>query len=273
MSLRNQLDLAVEISGLGPASLNDYFPLFPEKLAEFWAASKARLECWSRQCQTYAGPSEKSLDTEVDSLAILPVVNEILITEPLTRVWAAAVSAIEPANTDLQGEPVVRDALQRHLTARGWALRFIARLAISCPEIIENLHSDCRRLERWTDLLVARWIGCGSRIHEFAPNPGRAEDFHQEFSTSPGDVEHWWRVAFRSITSGMDVMNIPDEVNAEQNRRIEKSILASLGRHVTRDTPPPRTPCGEELDFAFTDIEGWLEAALNPTADDPRAIL
>src|SRR5262245_4514207 len=71
---------------------------FPDAALElYWSASKCRHERWARTLKTLAAFTSQTSGSPVPSVgtACNPLLDEVLTTEILTRVWAAVCLAID----------------------------------------------------------------------------------------------------------------------------------------------------------------------------------
>ena len=98
--------LAGLVSYHGPVFLRAAVGLTAERLEHYWTASKCRLERWQRglkaACETNRSPRD------VDRLPGL--VEEILLSEVLTRVWSALVISVDRAGGTTEAGPLVRSS-------------------------------------------------------------------------------------------------------------------------------------------------------------------
>src|SRR6266568_9438752 len=123
---------------------------------QYWVASKCRLDRWGRLLRKLTDAAgQPQLPATLAWPRVRPVLEEILATELLTRMWTATACAYDAARSDQDLEPVARSVFTGHLDARRRLLTLLADgQVIRRPESVELDHLR-RRVERWTDMLLA----------------------------------------------------------------------------------------------------------------------
>ena len=146
----------------------------------YWSASKCRCDRWTRAIRRQG---ELILQGKVTSREawprLVPLFQEVLAGELLTRIAAAAAAAHDAREKVTELEPVARSVFTAHLEARGKVLQLLLtgeRQEVSEAKRLNDLR---RRIERWTDMLLARFAQCAS-IHDFAFEPNRMQDFAED---------------------------------------------------------------------------------------------
>jgi hypothetical protein len=211
---------------------------FDAAIEQYWSASKARLDNWSKACRGYlrlqisAPPA-----VAADGLFIMawqearPIIEEILVAEILTRIWTAAVS-LGNDRRDCSWQPIVRSVFTGHLTARNRALNVLVYGRGFSAREASELNALRRRCERWTDLLLSYLVdarsAAPSRIYEFAFEPDRTHEFAKDLADDKEDrskplpaemLQASLRAAF---AKGLE----HDSPQARLNQQIANSIIA-----------------------------------------------
>ena len=85
------VELAAILAANGPALLAADAHVKQKPLDEYWTASKCRLDRWQRVLADFRRLAQQSArrPTPQDWRRLVPVIEEILTGEVLTRVWAA----------------------------------------------------------------------------------------------------------------------------------------------------------------------------------------
>ena len=171
------------------------------------------------------------------------MLEEILASELLTRLWTAAAAAYDAARGDQELSPVARNIFSGHLDARRRLLALLADgRVILLPEAVQLNHLR-RRVERWTDMLLAH-LAPLIDIEEFAFEPARARDFAE-------DLDHESAHAETRFTSQLVLVSLRASFadglsdrspNADLNRRIGAAILGALPRRDLRLHQPRQIP-------------------------------
>ena len=143
-------------------------------LASYWSASKRRIDSWGRYLRQGA-LDDKEQPAKFTLTAIL---EEIVLSEPLTRIWTA-ISAAGHQSRDLEKSVAVAEYIMKsHLEVRDQAM-----VRLSTGDQDEQTVADIVRLDRctarWTDLLLA-YVEQNYPASHLAPNPERSLDFFQD---------------------------------------------------------------------------------------------
>ncbi len=253
------VELAALVSAQVPVLLAGAGRITAVGIDAYWAASKCRFDRWARRLNSALATSDRTakprkFDGPIASDLSFATCCEVLTSEVLTRVWAAAAMASDAAASTSELGPVTQSILFGHLEARRRVLDYIAAVDKRRPEReakrpIRQLDQLRRICERWTDLLLAPladWCDLeslahdASRVTDFAQD--RADDRDSEFdSRARAILAASLRVAFRRTGGG-------STGNADLNADVAAAILRCLNLEQLE-------AAGVELDrSAF----GWL---------------
>ncbi len=179
------VELAATVAYHGEAFLRSTASVSRKGIESYWLASRNRIDAWSaglKQLETEvqrqeaeeavlaAGQRESIWDD------LLPLAEEVLASEILTRVWAALGCAFDARTQTDDVAPFVRSALVSHLESRHRMLRFVMERSELSSERIRHIDRIRRQAERWTDVLLGYLIHY-TDIREFAFDDNRVEDF------------------------------------------------------------------------------------------------
>ena len=241
MHSRELIELAALASAHGPALLRSSSPFLAiEGLGQYWAASKCRLDRWSRvlrasmpsdsQTSAHASAFFQTLHQAPPSDGHLKsVLEEILTSEVLTRVWTAMLAAFDQRRGCDEHSPIARTILLGHSEARHRALLLLVHgPGVSSHDAL-TLNRLRRRAERWTDLLIGH-LSIEHDVSEFSANPALAREFAEDFRHHRG----WsldgqaWPLAMASLRAAFR-QGISDRCpNSDLNRQIAAGVLACL---------------------------------------------
>lgn len=148
-------------------------------LAEYWEASRDRQSTWWRTMSDW----RRSLRSVADAIErfdeIKPIIDEMLISELLTRVWSAIADVHDQAFREPTYQPIARNILIAHVDVRNrvWSMLFND---LSLPtEMLKNIALQRRRVERWTDLLLAH-LPNPDAVATWAIDAERMSDFRDD---------------------------------------------------------------------------------------------
>src|SRR5262249_20214502 len=127
MHHRDLAELAALLAIHAPAIVQQRQPLSPGSNQAYWTASKCRLDRSGRILKHLtAAETETQLPATLVWPRVGPVLEEILVSELLTRIWTATAVAYDSALEEQELEPVARSVLTAHFDARRRVLSLIA---------------------------------------------------------------------------------------------------------------------------------------------------
>jgi hypothetical protein len=266
MHARELVELAAIVSVHGSVLVRDTQRLSNSGVQQYWTESKCRLDRWAHSLKTFAADAAAGGDARRSQWPhVRGVLEEILTSEILTRVWTAVLCASDRRHGTLEAEPIARSVLVGHLEARHRVLMLLVGGLGIDVEAAVRLNQLRRRVERWTDLLIGYLAGHDD-VSEFAIEPERARDFAQDLrsqSQCPGGRQAWplvvssLRAAFRR---GLE----PLSANPDLNARIAASILCCFPADLFDSTGQFRSLWLLRLSNAASDAQGMIEELLSP---------
>lgn len=192
---------------------------------EYWSASKCRLQRWITALKMFEKDLAQPSDDHDPWPALELVVQEILMSEFLTRIWAAAVHF----HDDYQGSDELRglasSTFVSHIEARNRAVRLLLSGQGSNEEVFDRTNALRRKMERWTDLFLSLLPSKECAVR-FAFDPKRVTDFFAEKTEEKGNA--WLRRQQLLMASFCAELSSISRfaANPEFNRQIAAGILA-----------------------------------------------
>jgi hypothetical protein len=236
---------------------------------QYWAASKCRLDRWGRLLrQLTAATTEPQLPATLAWPRVRPVLEEILATELLTRLWTATAAAYDASRSDQDLEPIARNIFIGHLDARRRLLGLLADgRVIKLPEAVQLNHLR-RRVERWTDMLLAH-LAQSIDIAEFAFEPDRAREFAEDLDREAAQAERRFtcQLVLASLRASFADGLAERTPNGDLNRRIGAAILGTFREEITDSTGLVKSLWLERLSRTASDTEGMIEELLRLDVD------
>ncbi len=222
------VEIAALVSAYSQHVVAGKAPLPPGALERFWDRSQRRLKLWLTGLMHYQRrfPVVAPEDHQQLWSDIVPMLEEIFVSEVLTRVWGAILTAMDQERGTHQTEPIARNVLIGHLDARKRALQ----LLVTDPGLtlghLQPIDSIRRRVERWTDLLLGHLVERYS-VDDFAFDPQRAREFgaQQLLQSQENSRDQAWILLLIGLRSSFSDTPVgpPNEVIQEE---IISSILA-----------------------------------------------
>ena len=200
----------------------------PQQLAsvDYWTSSKCRIQRWNAALRVFNEDLEDANSSHNPWPAISTVVEEIYVSEFLTRVWSAAVLAhdIYQESDELFG--LAHSIHISHIESRNRAMRLLLGNQAANEKEFDRLNLLRRKIERWTDLFLARVtdIKIGRM---FAFDEKRVEDFYEEIEeSSPMMHSRRNQILIASFAAELGKFQSQWAANPELNRKISSSLLA-----------------------------------------------
>ncbi|MGD9646105.1 MAG: hypothetical protein AB7U73_10375 [Pirellulales bacterium] len=277
MHVAELVQLAAFVSAQGPNVLAGSHHLSTDGSERYWTAAKCRFDRWGRELKQHLRRAADA-DIQISLLWFLlrPVLEEILCSESLARVWAALAAAHDRQHNTQELEPVARSVMIGHLEARHRALELMLHGPGLGSEHAVYLNRLRRRIEQWTDLMVAH-VAPLSDPAEFALDAGRAARFLAELGPAAGPgATRRWSLALGALQGsrvpGLDVRS----PNADLNAAIAAAIASSLPPTLFDDAGLPRSLWLARM-YAISDDAQWQLSRLAcddrgaPQQDSPLA--
>jgi len=194
---------------------------------------------------------------------VQPTLEEIITSEVLTRVWTAVAFAHDRHHGTQEVEPVTRSVLVGHHEARNRALTLIVSgRGIGTAEAA-HLNRLRRRVERWTDLLLGRFL-LEHDATELTFNRQRARDFaedlRQERVSDSGTCV--WSMLLSSLRTTYQKGDWSQAANPDLNRQIASAVFGCFEPDVSDSTGLLESLWETRLTNVTTDAQGMLEELL-----------
>lgn len=238
MHSRELAELAAIVAVHAPILIDGRGHIPPECSQQYWAASKCRLDRWGRLLRKLqAATGEPELPATLSWPRVRPILEEILATELLTRVWMAMSLASDAAYGWEELTPVARSVFTGHLDARAKLLALMADgRVIALPEGVQLNHLR-RRCERWTDMLLAHF----SRhmdIGPFAFEGDRARDFADDLEHESAHTNQQFtsQLVLASLRASFAYGLADRSPNVDLNRRIGSAVLTAFREEIADST-------------------------------------
>ncbi|GAB5517456.1 hypothetical protein [Rhodopirellula baltica] len=190
-------ELASVLAYHGPAMLLQRRPISPEAIAQYWSASRNRLDLWHQVMARFnrvksTGDFYRMRCWWTDHMGVL---EEILASEVLTRVVAAIGDGIDRRNGTDECSPITQAIHLSHLEARNrvqWAI--LDRRGCSVTDAV-RLNRLRRVTERWIDVLVGSISAYDAELTRFGMDLTRTRSHAtaaRECSTTPSHETVAW---------------------------------------------------------------------------------
>lgn len=175
-------DLAALISQHGPAIVRAREAVPPSALTDYWASSRSRFDLWHQTMMRYRN-AEKSGNLQAMRKwwqEHIVVLEEVLVTELLTRVVAALAAGMELESEAEEISPVTHAVYLTHLEARTRVQQIMLRgRGCSVPDAV-RLNRLRHAVERWTDAMIGRMSVDTPRSIRYSIDASKAAEYAKE---------------------------------------------------------------------------------------------
>ncbi|MBM4088216.1 MAG: hypothetical protein FJ276_02115 [Planctomycetes bacterium] len=224
MHARELVELGALVAVHGSAFMHRPSPLTDRFMEQYWVASRCRHDRW---IQGMSGWEDRSRDPAGrDGPHVRAIIEEVLLTELLTRTWAAVAVGCDRVQHADALSPIVRGVLAWHVEARNRAMQLMVHGGGFEMDEGAALNRLRRQTERWTDMMMG-YVHRGCDVAEFAFCSERARDFAADLG---GQLQqptgnHVWNLTLVGLRSAFQHGLSHASPNAELNQRIAGSVL------------------------------------------------
>ncbi|MBX3417646.1 MAG: hypothetical protein KF851_08595 [Pirellulaceae bacterium] len=225
----------------------------------FWLNTKTRTLRWHTALKTFELDLANPQPNYQPWPALEIILEEIIVSESLTRIWAAmAVALDERFHTD-HFSPLGRSIFIGHMETRNRVMRMLLRFRSLNEVAFDRFNQIRRSVEKWTDLFLGLfpWPEIAT---QFAFDPKRLEEHHRENQNSePALMADRIRLWLASAEKAFSICCGKWSANPELNRRIVEGIFASIDLESFDDEPLPAIIRTLQRERAHADAQALLD--------------
>jgi len=256
MHVRQLVQLAGWAAAHGQELIHSEAALPESAIQQYWLASKCRIQRWTEVLRRYSGlandssgafASEETTPNDPKRSGVLRAkekekvgqcgwhlaasVEEILLSELLSRVWAALLVGYDRRHGRQQAGPLAQSILQDHLEVRSRVLHLLLQPKQYWISQTSRLNQLRTQVERWIDLLLAALADLVPAT-AFAIDPSRVQDFAGDFSLRmlPAQRQQAWKLTLASLNKSFQRNLQPGSANPDLNKAIAQAVVQCLPR-------------------------------------------
>lgn len=219
-------DLASLLSQHGPSIIRGQRVFATSAVATYWATSRTRFELWHQTLARYrraeeSGNFQALRDWWRDHSIVM---EEVLVTEILTRVVAGLVAAVESQTGDFEVGPVTHAVYLSHIEARNRVQKIMLYSKGNSVEDAVRLNRLRQAVERWTDAMIGRMATETPKNLQYAFDLPRAAHYCE-------DMRQMTRMSSRSTAMWLMNASMHDTL---RRRTSERSALPEANREVVQ---------------------------------------
>lgn len=226
------VDLAAVVSEHGPAILYGRETLSPEALTHYWTATHSRFNLWHQAMARYSRAEQLNQESALNDWweQHTPVMEEILVSEILTRVVAALGIGLDSQASEEEISPVTHAILLNHLEASNRVHQVMLKANGRNMVKAEQLNRVRRGIESWTDVLIGRMALRSREPLQYAIERERALEYAEEAVLQGYGV-------IRKTSNALMNMSMHDMIStrlsaepalAAANREVARSVMLML---------------------------------------------
>lgn len=255
MRTQTFLDFSVVLSEHADSIVNGTYRLDEKQLQKFWVQSRVRFDCWGLKLKRCTHQLESS-GYLADAIwrAWQPFMEEILVSETVTRVWAAMLHAIDDQLGWQEYSPIGRSVVLSHKDARRRVLRILLRGQQAASGVAQQLNQTRINTERWVDLLLAS-VSPELDLERYGFEAKRLANL-QRIAHSSKSRHHLIGAA---ASYGLPAASRVGDEHRRHHTQIHASILGCLGPELFQPTT------GQV-------VSGW-QARMYTLTDDKKGVL
>jgi hypothetical protein len=192
---------------------------------EYWAKSKCRIARWNSAIKMF-DHDLRDMDPKHNPWpAIEVVVEEIIISELLTRVMSAAFVVYDQYSNKDELKGIAHSLLIGHMETRNRAMRLLLHGRAMNEQVFDRINQLRRQVERWTDLFLSRFDN-SKKASEFGFNVQRVKDFAGERAVySEEEFRRSQQIFIQSMAKSLESGTRKFAANPDLNREIATGVL------------------------------------------------
>lgn len=213
-------------------------PIPADALTGYWLANRERFALWERGLQRF-----REIEEHGRVLAMrdwwsthLAMLEEILVSEILTRVMAAVGAMLDARVPNHQAEPLTQSVYRQHLEARGQVLRLLLFGRGGSVDDTVRLNRLRNTAERWADALIAPLAGPHPETLRYAIDAAQTLRLGTDGSTIDLGANPVallpQRFQWPLIEVSLGLLVQPHAALPHANRQIGEVVLACLGEQL-----------------------------------------
>lgn len=224
--------IAALIAAQGPSLILMRQAIPSEATVRYWAAARQRFDLWNQGLGRFG-----DLENAGRTLAIrawwrehLAMIEEILVSEILTRVMAAIGAGLDADPTEGDIEPITQSVFRTHLEARNRVLRLLLFGRGGSVDEALRLNRLRRCAERWTDFLLGPMGKQHPEALRFAHDCGRAKAFGDDAADLQCSRDAAAVNALTMATLDISLSSLSERRPAlpQANRQLGQAVLACV---------------------------------------------
>ena len=210
-------------------------PIGDEQLQVCWQAARSQLIDELRRIDACVdgetNPADDPHPSQPQWVRLAPLIEEVFATEMLTRVWSGVLAARDRLHPLCGYGAVARNILVLQLKVRQRALKLLVDGAATDKDITRIAAADRtrRKLERWTDLLLAELV-LRDKVVDYACDARRAREFGIDYfqNQTHATYQSTWTLLIAGMRTAFPAIDAAKRDSASLPEDLFRAILGCL---------------------------------------------
>ncbi len=229
----------------------------------YWAASKCRLQRWQSALKVFENDLKNPAEMHDPWPAIQVVIQEILFSDLLTRIWTTLLIQHDRAIKHPEMQSIGHSIYIGHVEARNRALRLIIRYRGVNEAAFDQLDEVRRRIERWTDMLLSR-ISNLDTAAQFGFDENRIRGFAADRPLeSHRRRKEMEQILLASLISCLHQNGSQYSANPDLNREIACGVLECLPTDRFDSTGLPKSILMLQMEQVQNDTQQMVQSLID----------
>jgi hypothetical protein len=230
----------------------------------YWAVARQRFERWQARLSLHRSRTESAGASRRVALwrEIRPTIEEIFLSDVLTRMVAAFGTKLEAEGLDSDMGPIVYNIYSAQEDIRHRCLRLLVAPGLPVDQAVE-LNRIRHSLEHWTDAFLA-YLSDRPIVLRFAFKPERTQEFVDEISAQPSEQARQvaWQLLTASCQKWMAKNCSSTSANPQLNQQLGEATLAMLQPDRFPSLSPFPSLASDRMTTLIDQADLWLAKLL-----------
>jgi hypothetical protein len=232
MHCLNLADLAAILAHHGPSILYRRRQVPTDAVTRYWSACRQRFDLWHHAFGRYREIEQQGNAAHRRSWweTHHPLLEEILVSEMLTRVYAAVGAGLDSDADQAEISPVVHSVYLSQLEARNRVLHLMVYGRGNSIDEAVRLNRLRREVDRWTDVLIGQLTAAAPGSLDYAicrqRASGHASEANSHGSGNLGDTLRWLSAA--TMRDALARRLHATSALPEANRKVAEAVMLCL---------------------------------------------
>ncbi len=245
--------------------------LHPSAIHRYWAVSRQRFENWQAKLSEHRDRLESvgASGRITESKQLRPIIEEIFLSDVLTRILAAYGARLESDSINADLGPIAHNVFNSHEDVRNRCLRMLVSQGLPVDQTVE-LNRMRYSIEHWTDAFIAQFSYDTTRL-DYSFKPERTAELIDEAKERSDESTKLvaWQLMIGSCQKWMNQNCRSAPANPILNQQLGESVLAMIHPDRFPSLSPFPLPFSDRVTTLIDQASLWVSQLMTP----PREVL